>query len=73
MIQIQTVVRLNFRYLCLNLPINNLNVKLGDAIHGNDISPYGVAVMENLNNLSVAIATHRKTKIMVFIRKKIPE
>ena len=45
--QIQTVLRLYFRYLCLNHPINNLNVKLDDVIHGNDIITFGVAVMEN--------------------------
>ena len=47
--------------------------KLGDFIHGNDISTYAVAVMENFSNLSVVIATHRKTEIMVLIIKKIPK
>ena len=56
--QIQTVVRINFRYLCLNHPINNFNVKIDGGIHGNDISTYVVAVMDNFNNLSMVIATH---------------
>ena len=49
----------------------NLNVKLGDVIHGNDISTYGVAVMENFKILSVVISTHRNTEIMIFIRNII--
>ena len=36
----------------------NINVKIDDFIHGNDISTYNVAVMENFNDLSVVIATH---------------
>ena len=71
--QIQTVVRLYFRYLFLNRPIHNINVKLDDVIHGNDIITYGVAVMENFNLLNVVITTNRKTEIMVFIRKIIPK
>ena len=71
--QIQTVVRINFQYLCLNHPINNLNVKLDDVIHGDENSTYGVAVMDNFNNLSVVIFTHRKIEIMGFIRKIIPK
>ena len=54
----KTVVQLNFRYSCLNHPMNNLNVKIDDVIHGNYISKYTVAVMENLKNLSVVITTY---------------
>ena len=72
-IQIQTVVRINFRYLCLNHPIKNLNVRLDDVIHGNDISTYDVVVMENFKNLSVVNTTHRKTEIVVFNTKIIPK
>ena len=36
----------------------NLNVKLDDVIHGNDISTYDVEVMDNFNNLGVVIDTH---------------
>ena len=68
--QIQTVVRLKFWYVCINHPINNLNVKLGDDIHGNDISTYGVAVMANFNHFSVVIATHLKTEIIVLSEKQ---
>ena len=71
--QIQTVVRLYFWYLCLNHPINNLNVKLDDVINGNDIITYGVAVMKNFNIISVVINTNRKTEIMIFIRKVVPK
>ena len=71
--QIQTVVRLIFRSLFLNYSINNLNVKLDDVIHGNDISTYDVAGMENFDNLSVVITTHWKTEIMVLIRKILPK
>ena len=71
--KIQTVVRLKFRYLCLNHPINNLNVKLDDVIHGNDIITYGLAVMENFDLINVVITTNRKTEIMVLIRKVIPK
>ena len=70
---IQTVVRLYFRYLSLNYPINNLSVKLDDVIQGNDIITFGVAVMENFNLISVVITTNRKTEIMVFIRRIIPK
>ena len=66
---IQIVVRLYFRYLSLNNPINNLIVKLDYVIHGNDIITFGVAVMDNFNLISVVITTNRKTEIMVFIRK----
>ena len=51
----------------------NINVKLGYVIHGNDISTYGMAVMENSNLVSVIITTNRKTEVMVFIRKIIPK
>ena len=51
-------VQPNFRYLCLNHPIKNLNLKLDDVTHGNDISMYDVAVMDNFNNVSVVVATH---------------
>ena len=71
--QIQTVVQLYFRYLCLNHPIKMFNVKLDDVIHGNDIITYGVVVMENFNLINVVITTQRKTEIMVFIRKIIPK
>ena len=47
--QMQSVVRLNFQYLCLNHLLNNINVKLDDVIHGNDISTNGVVVMYNFN------------------------
>ena len=47
--------------------------KLDDVIHGNEISTYDGAVMDNFNNLSVVINTHRKTEIMVLIRKIIPK
>ena len=70
---IQTVVRLYYRYLSLNYPINNLSVKLDDVIHGNDIITFDVVVMENFNLISVLITTNRKTEIMVFIRKIIPK
>ena len=68
---IQTVVRLYFRYLSLNYPINNLIVKLDDVIHGNDIITSGMVVMEKFNLISVVITTNRKTEIMVFIIKII--
>ena len=71
--QIQTFLRLNFRYLFLNDPINNLNVKIDDVIQGNNISTYDVAVMDNFNNLSVVINIHLKTEIMFSIRKIIPK
>ena len=71
--QIQTFVRLNFWYLCLNNPINNLNVKLNDVIHGNDTITFGVVAMDNFNLISVVITTNKKTEIMVFIRKVIPK
>ena len=71
--QIQTVLRLYLRYLCLNHPINNLNVKLDDVIHGDDIIMFGVAVMENFNLITVVMTTNRNTEIMVFIRKVIPK
>ena len=51
----------------------NLNVKLDDFIDDNDISTYGVAIMENFNNLGVVIATHWNTEIIFFIRKIIPK
>ena len=70
---IQVVVRLYFRYLSLNHPINNLSVKPGDVINGNDIITFGVAAMENFKLISVVITTNRKTEIMVFIRKIIPK
>ena len=59
--KIQTVVRLYFRSVCLNHPINNLNVKLYDVIHGNDINTYGMAVMENFSPINVVMITNRKT------------
>ena len=59
--QIQTVVRLYFRYLSLNNPINNLSVKLDDVINGNDIITFDVAVMENFNLITVVITTNRNT------------
>ena len=71
--QIQTVVQFYFWYLSLNHPINNLSVKLDDVINVNDIITFGVAVMENLDLISVVINTYRKTEIMVFIRKMIPK
>ena len=71
--QIQTAVQIYFRYLFLNHPINNLNVKLDDVIHGNDIIKFGVAVMENFNLITVVITTNRKIEIIVFIRKVIPK
>ena len=70
---IHTFVRLYFRYLRLNYPINNLSVKLDYVIHGNDIITFGVAVMKNFNLISVVITTNRKTEIMVFIRRIIPK
>ena len=70
---IQAVVRLYFRHLCLNHPINHINVKLDDVIHGNDIITFGVEVMDNFNLISVVITTNRKTEIMVVIRKIIPK
>ena len=41
--------------------MNNLSVKLDDAIHGNETITFGVAVMENFNLISVVITTNRKT------------
>ena len=70
---IQTVVRLYFRYLSLNYPINNLSVKIDDAIQCNNIITFGVEVMENFNLISVVIATNRKTEIIVFIIGIIPK
>ena len=69
--QIQTVVRLKFPYLFLYDPINNLNVRIYDGVHGNEISTNNAAVMYNFNNLSVVITTHLKTEIIVSIRKII--
>ena len=70
---IQTVVRLYFRYLSLNYPINNLSVKLDDVIHVNYIITFGVVVMENFNLISVVITTNGKTEIIGLIRKIIPK
>ena len=70
---IQTVVRLYFRYLNPNDPIDNLTVKLDDVIHGNDIITFYVAVMENFNLISVVITTNIKTEIIVFIGKIISQ
>ena len=47
--------------LLLLLPTSfnkNINVKLDDVIHFNDISTYKVAVMKNYINLLVVIAIH---------------
>ena len=66
-------VRLNLRYLCLNHPINNINVKIDDAIHGNNISTNDMSVMENLKNLSVLITQHLITQIIVSNRNMIPK
>ena len=70
---IQTVVRLYFRYLSLNYPINKPSVKLDDVIQGNYIITVGMAVMENFNLIIVIITTNRKTEIIVFIRRIIPK
>ena len=70
---IQTVVRLYFRYLSLNYPINNLGVKIDDVIQCNYIITFGVAEMENFNLISVVMTKNRKTEIIVFIRKIIPK
>ena len=59
--------------MCLNHPINNLNVKLDVVIDGNDIITYGMSVMENFNLISVVITKNRNIEIMVFIRKVIPK
>ena len=40
-------------------------------MHGNDISTYSVAAMENFNLLGVVITTYRKKEMMVFIRNII--
>ena len=71
--QIQTVIQLNLRYLCLNHPINNLNVKIDDIIYGNEIITYDVVVMDNFNSLSLVITAQLKTEIVVYIRKIIPK
>ena len=68
---IQTVVGLNFWYLCLNHPINNLNVKIDNVIHDNGISTYNMVVMDNFNDVSVVITTHFREDITVSIRKII--
>ena len=68
---LQTVVRLNLQYLCLNSPIENLNVKIDDVIHVNDINMYDIAVMENFDSVNVVINTHLKREIVVSIRKII--
>ena len=70
---IQTVVRLYFRYLSLNYPINNLGVKIDDVIQCNYINTFDVAVVENFNLISVVITTNRRTKIIVLIRRIIPK
>ena len=44
-------LRINLQYLCLYHPINNINVKIDDVIHGNDIITYNVAVMESLKKI----------------------
>ena len=67
--QIRTVVLLKFRYLCLNHPRNNINVKLNDVMHGIDISMYGVAVMEHFNNLSLVYFHTLKDKNNGFYQK----
>ena len=66
--KIQTVVQLYVRYLSLNHPINNLSVKLDDAIHGNDIITVGVAVMENFKLISAVITKNKNKIIIVFIK-----
>ena len=71
--EIQTVVQLNFRYLCLNQSMQNLNVKIDFVIHGIDISTHNAVVMDNFNNLSVVINTHVKTEIVVSIGKIYPK
>ena len=70
---IQTVIKLYFRYLTLNYPINTFSVKLDDVIHGNYIIAFGVAVMDNFNLISVVINTNGKIGIMVFIKRIIPK
>ena len=45
-------------------------MKLDDVIHGNDISTYGMMVMDNFKLLSVVITTQRKIDLKVFIRKQ---
>ena len=66
-------VRLNLRYLYLYHSIKNLNVKIDDVIHGNDISTYDQAHGSNgeLKKLSTVITTYLQTEIIVLIRKMI--
>ena len=70
---IQTAVRLYFRYLSLNYPINNLCVKTDDVVQCNYINTFGLAVMEKFNLISVVITTNRKTEIFFFILRIFPK
>ena len=47
--------------------MNNLNVKIDDIIHDNDISMYDVAVMENFKNRIAVITKHFELEIIVSI------
>ena len=66
-------VRRNLRYLRLYHPMNNINVKIDDFIHGNDIITYNVAVMDNLDKFSVIITTYLEMEIIISIRMTIPK
>ena len=59
---IKTVVRIYLRYLSLNHTLHNLSVKLDDAIHGNYIITFGVAVMENFNLLIMELPQIERQK-----------
>ena len=48
----------------------NLNAKLDDVIHGNDIITYGMAVMDNFNLINAVITTNIKTEIMILSEDK---
>ena len=69
-------VRLNLHYLYLYHSIKNLNDKIDDVIHGNDISAYNQAHGGNgelKKKTSMVITTYLETEIIVSIRKMIPK
>ena len=63
--QFQIVVRLQFRYLRLNYPINTRGVKIDDVIINIYINTFGVELIENFNLISVVITTYIKKEIIV--------
>ena len=61
----QTVVRLQFRYLHQNYPINTRGVKIDDVIENIYVNIFCVVLIEKSNLISVVITTYIKKKIIV--------